>query len=127
MPPIQVIQMNIVLIIWKIKKDKEKAFLKKWKQMGRFEKAGLFREFLSKVGEELDYKYRTWHLTNPNYITYINVGIWRSMKDFEEAIGQYMNEKNPIYDFEYERRERRILDEVALDREGLFKLPKSKV
>ena len=43
-------------------------------------------------------------------------------QDFEEAIGQFMNDNKPIKSFEYERRERRVL-KFKIDREGFYDLP----
>lgn len=115
--------MNIVLVIWKIKKRKEKQFLDYWsgpKTKRKKIKDGLFREFLSKLGES---EINTWDLTDSGCITYINVGIWKNKVAFQKAIDKFLNE--PIQPFEAKRRRRVALEKVKLDRSGNFVLPPS--
>ena len=118
--------MNIVLVYWKIKKDKKVDFENYWSNLkveGE-DSRGLFREFLSQVDENEE-KINTWDLSSSDCLTYINVGIWRSSEAFKRAIQDYM--KSPKQPFEAKRRRRVVLDSVRLDRGGLFELPPAKI
>ena len=110
--------MNIVIVKWTIKKENESDFLEYWKSLSVNNTSGLFREFLSKVGDD---ELNTWPFPTDKYCVYINVGIWESAEAFKREIGEYIN--RPPKSFEAESRQRIILQSVSLDRGGKFILP----
>jgi hypothetical protein len=97
--------MVIFLINWRIKPDDSSitAFLSKWKTQLRIKNAeGLFGEFLSQVRDKTFFDFVTWdlrehadgeyrnYIRTDDFISYVNVGIWRSKEDFIKNIGSYM-------------------------------------
>lgn len=93
----------------------------------------------SKPIREPNEKYHTLDFESQHYTTYINVGLWRSIEDFDKAIGAMIpgRDKHPkrgedpkkrnkelieVYDFEYKLWER-IVMEVEKMRGGDWKLP----
>ena len=121
--------MIIVLIKWKIENKQEKldAFLDFWKQEAVVQdRKGLVGEFLSKIGSRERYDYMTWDFEKPEgdaYKIFVNAAIWTDAGAFQEQIGQYFNDNNPLKDFEAERRVRTVL-ERACWRIGDASLPK---
>ena len=126
--------MVIVVVRWYIKNDEDDNFKATWAEMHPKYKDGLFRELFSKPIDKPDPKYHTLDFESKHYTTYINVGIWRSIDDFDAAIGSLIppREKHPskngkelieVYDFEYKLRER-IVMEVEKTRGGDYVLPK---
>jgi Antibiotic biosynthesis monooxygenase len=129
--------MIIVLINWRVTPEKVPAFIEFWSSTLKLEGApGLVGEFLSKV-EGLDfYEKITWQI-EPNdeedrsfwkseiYDSFVNVGIWESLADFDRAVGPKMN-PDPKFMGEYEAapRRRAILSPAAW-RIGASALPKS--
>ena len=109
--------MNIVLVKWMIKKEREQDFLRHWRRSIN-SKNKLFREFLSKVEED---KVNTWPFPTAKYSVYINVGIWESAKAFKEVI-DVKGKKEP---FEARRRQCVLMKSVVVDRRGQFRLPPS--
>jgi len=125
--------MVIVVVRWYIKTGEEEAFIATWEGMEPEYKEGLFREFFSKPIDKPNPKYHTLDFESKHYTTYINVGTWRDIIDFDKAIGSLIpnREKHPIkrgkelievYDFEYKLRER-IVMEVDRMRGGEWDLP----
>ncbi|WP_026762897.1 hypothetical protein [Sediminibacterium salmoneum] len=118
--------MEIVLVHWLIKKGREIDFENHWKKMSIEEDNGLYREILTTPDKNtFDPKFQTFTLENPNYTTYINVGIWKSLTDFDNAIEKYFpkasTEKKDgktihtieVEDFEFKLRERIVLRKVS--------------
>lgn len=130
--------MVIFLINWRILPDQTSidAFLHKWKKVLRIRNAdGLAGEFLSRVKDESFFNFVTWkldensdgeyrkHIRSNDFISYVNVGIWRSAQDFEKNIGDYVP-PNPwtMEDFEAAPRRRAIV-EPEFYRIGMLPLP----
>jgi hypothetical protein len=113
--------MIIALINWRIKVDQEDAFLAKWKTQLKLEnKPGLVGEFLSKVEGRDFHPGVTWAMepddqddpsvSEIDYVSYVNVGMWMSVDNFMSAVGQYMSEGRTIREpFEAAPRRRAIL------------------
>lgn len=107
-------QVSIVLIHWKIKKERVEEFERSWKTVFTItNREGLIAEFLSKVeGKSEKYPYITWPIACENAaheadcVHYINVALWTSHDRFFDEIGRKMNDDKPIEDFEIERRRR---------------------
>ena len=126
--------MVIVIVRWYIKHNREIDFKRKWLSMTPTSSDRLFLEFFSIPHFTDKPKYHTLDLENPHYKTFINVGIWKSVEDFDEAIGKYIPDPVPdkedpekvnfsIFDFEFKMRERLVV-EVELTRGGKWDLPK---
>ena len=129
--------MVIVIVRWYIKKEKEseEKFKATWIGMEPKSKDGLFREFFSTPTDEVDAKYHSLDFENIHYSTYINVGVWRELSDFNEAIGLMIpgrkkNEAKPneeiisVFDFEFKLRERIVMD-VKKTRGGTWTIPQA--
>jgi hypothetical protein len=125
--------MEIVLVHWLIRKDRELDFEKHWKKMIVKKGIGLYREILTTPEKNVfDPKFHTFSIESPHYTTYINIGMWESLKHFDKAIKKYFpkatsktergktKQKVELNDFEFKLRERIVLRKV-LDRGG--KLP----
>ncbi|MDP2176804.1 MAG: hypothetical protein Q8K70_12945 [Bacteroidota bacterium] len=117
--------MELVFVHWLIKKGREPDFEKYWQQMTIHSDEGLYREILTTPNKNsFDPKFQTFTLENPNYTTYINIGIWESLSHFDKAIAKYfpnttteMKEGKTIHaieleDFEFKLRERIVLRKV---------------
>jgi hypothetical protein len=99
---------RIVLVEWRIKKGSEQAFLDYWSTRATIEdRSGLVAEFLSKVEDQNQFPWMVWNL-DPNWTTYVNVGIWRAGADFQQQIGRFIDNSRPPLEFEADRR-RRVL------------------
>ena len=87
--------MVIVIVRWYIKKEQDKKFKATWQGMNPKYKEGLFREFFSKPISKPDEKYHTLDVESKHYTTYINVGVWRKLDDFNKAVSliQKLNSK----------------------------------
>lgn len=128
--------MIVIMVHWLIKRgiENEEAFKAMWRQMKIDPNSGLYREFLTKAEEADDPKFNTFSLTDPSYITYINIGFWKDIASFDLAVGKYIAQPElrkpldgPLQDtemlavyrhqFEFKIRERIILSKV-LDRKG---------
>ncbi len=74
--------MTIIMAHWLIKRgiENEEAFKTMWQKMKIDPNTGLYREFLTKAEEAEDPKFNTFSLTDPAYITYINIGFWKDVK-----------------------------------------------
>jgi hypothetical protein len=131
--------MVIVVVRWYIRNGQEDKFKATWEGMHPKFKDGLFREFFSKPVDEPNEKYHTLDFESKHYTTYINVGTWRDITDFDKAIGSMIPGRNEhpdrhinpakenkelieVYDFEYKLRER-IVMEVEKMRGGDWNLP----
>lgn len=135
--------MIIVLVHWLIKSGHrhEEAFEQMWKRMKIDPSSGLYRELLTEVVLDEDPKFNTFSLTDKAYKTYINVGIWKDLKSFDEAVGKYIQApetRQPLtgsmagrdmqaiymHDLEFKIRERVILKKL-FDRKGSLELPEA--
>lgn len=120
--------MVIILIHWQIKKGQELAFEEYWKTLMNVEhKKGFYRETLTTPLTMSDAKFNTWSIPNPNYSTYINIGCWSSVEDFERAVQETMPKASQATDptsgrtkhivelepFEFKVRERIVLTPIA--------------
>lgn len=131
--------MVIVVVRWYIRNSKIDEFKETWIGMEPRFKDGLFRKLFSRPIDKPDEKYHSLDFESSHYTTYINVGIWRDITDFDKAIGSMIpgrsdhpakdkepNKKNKelieVYDFEYKLRER-IVMEVEKTRGGDWTLP----
>jgi len=116
--------MVIILINWQIKKGQELALEEYWKTLMNVEgKKGFYREMLMQPLTMSDAKFNTWSITDPNYSTYINIGCWESIEDFERAVQETMPKASQATDptsgrtkhtielepFEFKVRERVVL------------------
>jgi hypothetical protein len=126
--------MVIILVHWLIKKGCEDEFVLFWEtQMKIAINQGLYRETLTAVDDkEEDLKFHTFPIESPHYSTFINIGMWNSLEDFDREVGQYIPKtKNSedgqtitLKNFEFKMRERIVL-KVLSDR-GID-LPKPKL
>ncbi|OJV52973.1 MAG: hypothetical protein BGO31_04255 [Bacteroidetes bacterium 43-16] len=126
--------MVIVIVRWYIKAGYEEVFKETWiKTMEPKIKDGLFREFFSKPIDNVVEKHHTLDIESKHYNTFINVGIWKDVEEFENSIGNFIlgrtaHNKDPqkelmeIFNFEYKLRERIVMS-VEENRTGLWELP----
>ena len=133
--------MVIIAVHWLIKRgiENEEAFKAMWQKMKIDPNTGLYREFLTKAEEAEDPKFNTFSLTDPAYVTYLNVGFWKDVASFDAAVGKYIappelrkpldgplkdTEMLAVYrhSFEFKIRERIILSKV-MDRQGDLAFP----
>ncbi|WP_157981458.1 hypothetical protein [Cognatilysobacter tabacisoli] len=133
--------MVVIMVHWLIKRgvENEQAFRAMWQKMAVDPNTGLYREFLTKAEEAEDPKFNTFSLTDPAYITYVNIGFWKDVESFDAAVGKYIAEPElrkpldgPLKDtemlavyrhkFEFKIRERIIMSKV-LDRQGGLDFP----
>jgi hypothetical protein len=122
--------MVVVLVHWLITKGREKDFEDWWRKMSVRGDAGLYREILTAIDTEPpDSKFHTFSVGDPFYSTYINVGIWNSLEEFDAEIGKRIPKAEvfeqdgqkrytiTLEDFEFKLRERVVLKVIA-DRGG---------
>jgi hypothetical protein len=123
--------MVIILVHWLIKKGSEKQFIAAWRKMSIGRKSGLYREMLTTVEPiSTDPKFNTFSISDPNYITFINIGMWESLEAFDEAVGKYIPRAEAyeaedgrrkitisLEEYEFKLRERVVLKKV-FDRGG---------
>jgi hypothetical protein len=123
--------MVVILVHWLIRKGSEETFKTTWRSMSVQKHAGLYREILTIPQPQDDPKFNTFSITDTSYSTFINIGIWKSLEDFDREIAQYIppsEEKiDPktgrkkrlvaIDEFEFKMRERIVLGVIA-DRDG---------
>jgi hypothetical protein len=133
--------MIVIMVHWLIKKgiENEEAFEATWRKMTIEPNTGLYREVLTRPVEAEDPKFNTFSITDNAYTTYINIGIWKDLKSFDEAVGKYIQppeRRKPVsgpfqdremlavyrQDFEFKIRERVILKTI-LDRKGAIEFP----
>jgi hypothetical protein len=101
--------MVIILVHWLIKTGFEAQFEAAWRNMSVGQEAGLYREMLTTV-EPIpnDPKFNTFSISDPNYSTFINIGMWESLEAFDEAVGKYIP-KGEAFEAEDGRRRITIL------------------
>ena len=126
--------MVVILIHWLIKTGCEATFIEFWENQMKIPRdTGLYREILTKVnGEVDDPKFHTFSVESPHYSTFINLGIWKTLDDFDKQVGEYIPKTSidgnkqtiELKDFEFKIRERVVLTVVS-DR-GI-ELPKAKL
>ncbi len=117
--------MVVVLVHWLIKKGKEEDFKKHWYNMTIDDNSGLYREILTEPDKNIhDTKFQTFSLENPNYTTFINIGIWKTLEHFDKAVGKYITniitskkkgkviQQIELDDFEFKLRERIVLKTI---------------
>ncbi len=122
--------MVVILVHWLIKPGMEMQFQDRWRQMSIGSDSGLYREILTKLDvSPSNPKFHTFSVGDPFYSTFINIGMWRSVDDFDRAVGKYIPEAElmdkdgrqkytiELEHFEFKLRERVILEVVA-DRGG---------
>ena len=110
-------------------------FKSTWDKMKPNTKDGLFRELFSKPTDQPNERYHTLDFESKHYTTFINVGIWRSLGDFESAINSMIPGRYPstdiekgdkdtidLFKFEFKLRERLVMD-VEKIRGGEWNLP----
>jgi hypothetical protein len=119
----------LVLIHWRIKPtpDAEKSFFDYWTTMALInDKSNLTGEFLSAPLPANQFPFRVDDLFFGHGLLdcrhFINVGIWKDWESFYEQVGKYINDDQPILDFEAERRTRTVL-KVQHWRIGQWPLP----
>ena len=120
--------MVIFLINWRIFSDSKNmnAFLLKWKTVLRVKnKEGLIGEFLSRVKDKKFFEYVTWeledsseeykqHIRSEDFVSFVNVGLWRSKEDFFKNIGGNMpKDKWLMEPFEAAPRRRAVVEPEA--------------
>ena len=110
--------MVVILVHWLVKLQRRDDFLKLWEEMKVDANSGLYREIISEPDTFIDdAKYHTFSLENPNYKTFINIGFWKSIEHFDNAIGKYIpqteivngKQRIELEDFEFKLRERLVL------------------
>ena len=84
--------MVVVMVHWLIKRgvENEEAFKALWRKMAIDPNTGLYRKFLTKAEESEDPKFNTFSITDPAYVTYLNIGFWRDIQSFDNAVGKYI-------------------------------------
>ena len=87
--------MFVVLVYWTIKEGQEDEFIKAWKEeLKPPDKSALVGEYLSRV--KLQDGLNSWDLSFEGATTFVNVGIWRSEKDFVEQIGKHISSRRRL-------------------------------
>jgi hypothetical protein len=81
--------MVITLVRWLIKGGYVEEFISFWEtQMKIAKNRGLFRKTLTAVDDkEEDLNFHTFPIESPHYSTFINIGMWNSLEDFDKEIG----------------------------------------
>jgi hypothetical protein len=118
----------IVLIHWRIRPTEEEAFRVYWHTKVRVENDDhLAAEFLSKPmrADEVTYPVDALLSDEPEqYISFVNVGIWKDEASFSSEIGKYIPGPGMMEDFEQYPRRRIPLRAVEW-RRGKLQLPAS--
>src|SRR5438045_698657 len=83
-------RMVVILVHWLIRHGSEKKFTEVWRNMTINKGHGLYREMLTQPVDHPDPKFTTFSITDKNYTTFINIGFWRSLDDFNAAVGMYI-------------------------------------
>ncbi|HEY3975142.1 MAG TPA: hypothetical protein VGM18_19200 [Candidatus Sulfotelmatobacter sp.] len=119
--------MMIILVYWQIKEDRVEEFEKYWKTLMNVElKKGFYREILTKPVAMSDPKFNTFSITDRNYRTYVNIGFWSTVEDFERAVQETLPKASQTTDpasgrtrqaielepFEFKLRERIVLTPI---------------
>lgn len=111
--------MIIVLINWRAIPEKVPEFIEFWSSTLKLDGApGLVGEFLSKVEGAEFFDKITWEMEpseqeedksfwkSETYVSFVNVGMWETLSDFDRAVGSKMN-ADPRAMNEYEAAPRR--------------------
>jgi hypothetical protein len=133
--------MVVIMVHWLIKRgiENEHKFKAMWEKMTIDPNTGLYREVLTKPEQGADAKFNTFSITDPAYVTYINIGFWKDIASFDKAVGKYIQppeKRAPLkgpnkgkkmlalyqHEFEFKIRERIILEKI-LDRKGALEFP----
>lgn len=121
--------MVIVVIHWKIKpdEDSQKAFLAHWAEsLNPSERSHLIGEYLSRPmsADEVGFECGTLGLEQSSaFVSYFNIGLWESVAEFkQQIIDPFVGAKPEPKSFEYELRQRLILDPLKW-RRGKLDLP----
>lgn len=121
--------MIIVIIHWRIHPNNVSRadFFEYWKKNLEIEdKTNLVGEFLSKPlsASEANFACLTMNSeASDDYESFFNIGIWKDLASFEkEIIKPFVGDKSTIEAFEYQYRERMILEPQSR-RIGNFNLP----
>jgi hypothetical protein len=115
----------VAIVEWRIKKGMDQEFLDYWAtEVPITDRSGLIGEFLCKEGNAAErFPWIRWsNRSTSDYTVYMNVGLWRDEADFAEQIGQYVDVGRPSLPFEYDRRQRIVIDPVEW-RRGPVDLP----
>jgi len=121
----------IILVHWLIKKGSEEQFITAWREMSISRNSGLYRELLTTVEYiSTDPKFNTFSLSDPNYTTFINIGMWENLGAFDKSVDKYIPKTKSykaedgrkksiilLEEYEFKLRERAVLNKV-LDRGG---------
>jgi len=130
--------MIIVLINWRITPEKECDFIQFWSSSLKLNNAvGLIGEFLSRVEGPDFFEKITWQLEpselendksfwrSETYISFVNVGMWETLVEFDRAVGSKMNaDPRSMLEYEAAPRRRAVLSPYAW-RMGRAALPGS--
>jgi hypothetical protein len=122
--------MVVVLVHWLIQKGREEEFKNRWRQMTIARGIGLYREILTELDSEPpNPMFHTFSLGDPFYSTFINIGMWESVTQFDNAVRPFIPEAKivvrdgkhlysiEVEAFEFKLRERVVL-KVISDRGG---------
>ena len=135
--PTQRRDLVVILVHWLIREGSEQAFKDFWRNIMKIPKGkGLYREMLTEPAPSLNPKYATFSITDKSYSTFINIGLWRSLADFDEAVASYIPPATDavvtesgrtqrtitLEEFEFKFRERIVLN-IIHDRDGGLLLP----
>jgi len=130
--------MIIVMINWRVLPEKVPNFVEFWSATLKLNNVpGLIGEFLSKVEAPEFFGKITWQLEpsdqeedrsfwkSETYVSFVNVGIWDKLGDFDHAVGKFMNaDPKAMNEYEAAPRRRAVLSPEAW-RIGMSKLPDS--
>lgn len=119
--------MIIVLINWRILPEEVPEFKKYWSETLKLDHAtGLVGEFLSEVKGQDFYEKITWEMEpsdsetdrtfwkSETHESFVNVGIWNRLEDFDKAVGKFMNaDPTAMKEFEAAPRRRAVLSPEA--------------
>lgn len=121
--------MIIVVIHWKIHHGEKsrRQFLQHWeKELKIKNRSCLVGEYLSEpmIESETEFPCTVFNIScSPHYQSFFNVGIWADVQSFKkEVIDPYVGATPETLPFEYEFRERMVLNPVSW-RAGKYELP----
>lgn len=102
--------LRVIVVHWKIKPEREAEFLDYWATRASVaDRSGLVGEFLSSVADRAQHPWINLQALSPRWASFFNVGLWRDAAAFQDQIGRYIDNTQPPFDFEAERRERVFL------------------
>lgn len=117
--------MIIVLINWRILPERRADFIAFWSSLRIENQRGFIGEFLSKVEDHDLYDKVNWEIEpsenedksfwkSQTYLSFVNVGLWDSLEDFNREIGPKMNPAPEwMNEFEAAPRRRAVLTPEA--------------